>query len=173
LSLSSGLQAGFSIENAFLEAGKDVICLYGKDSLIGLEAEWFRRGIRNNVPLEELFLNLGRRSCQEDMENFAEVFSIARKSGGNMREIIRKSAEVTGERIYVQKEIQTLLSSRKYEQKIMNLIPILIIAYLQLTSRGYFDVLYGNLPGILIMTGALAVYLTAWYLSEKIVEIEV
>lgn len=173
LAVSSGLQAGYSMENAFLEAGKEVSDLYGAESLIGKEAKYILLGIRNNIPLEKLLLDLGKRSDQEDVENFAEIFSIAKRSGGNFREIIRKSAEVTGEKIAVQREIQTMLSSRKYEQKIMNTIPFLIIAYLQLTSRGYFDMLYGNLPGVLIMSGALTVYLAAWYLSDRMVEIEV
>lgn len=90
-----------------------------------------------------------------------------------MNDIIRRSAEVIGNKIEVKQEIRTLLSSKKYEQRIMNLIPFLIVAYLQLTSPGFFDVLYYNPAGILVMTGALAVYLAAYLLSRKIVEIEV
>lgn len=173
LAVSSGLQAGYSIENAFLEAGREMTELHGDQSLIGQEVKLICNGIGNHIPLESLLLDLGERSDQDDIRDFAEVFSIARRSGGNLREIIRRSAEMTGEKITVQREIQTLLSSRKYEQKIMNMVPVLIIAYLQLTSRGYFDALYGNLPGVLIMTGALAVYLAAWHISERMVEIEV
>lgn len=173
LAVSSGLQAGYSIENAFLEAGRETIELHGEQSLIGQEIKLICHGIGNHVSLEMLLLDLGRRSDQDDIGDFAEIFSIARRSGGNLREIIRKSAEMTGEKIAVQREIRTILSSRRYEQKIMNMIPILIIAYLQMTSQGYFNALYGNLPGILIMTGALAVYLAAWHISDKMVEIEV
>lgn len=173
LAVSSGLQAGYSMENAFGEAGREMEGLYGRDSLIAGEMERIGRGIRSNVPLEELLLDLGRRSGEEDVENFAEVFSIAKRSGGNMKEIIQRSAAVIGDKIAVRREIHTILAARKYEQKIMNLVPVLIIAYLQLTSKGFFDVLYGNLPGRLIMTGALAVYLAAYRISEKIVEIEV
>ncbi len=173
LAISSGLQAGYSMENAFLEAGREMERLFGSKSLIAEEMRRIRRGIQSNVPLEELLLDLGRRSGEEDVENFAEVFSVARRSGGNLREIISRSAAMIGEKIEVRREIQTMLASREYEQKIMNLIPILIIAYLQLTSRGFFDVLYGNLPGVLIMTGALAVYLAAYRISAGIVEIEV
>ena len=173
LAVSSGLQAGYSIENAFLEAGREMTELHGDQSLIGQEVKLICNGIGNHIPLESLLLDLGERRDQDDIRDFAEVFSIARRSGGNLREIIRRSAEMTGEKITVQREIQTLLSSRKYEQKIMNMVPVLIIEYLQLTSRGYFDALYGNLPGVLIMTGALAVYLAAWHISERMVEIEV
>ena len=173
LAVSSGLQAGYSMENAFLEAGRDMEGLHGKNSLIVMETERMKRGVRSNVPLEELLLDLGKRSGEEDIENFAEVFSIAKRTGGNLNRIIGRSAEMIGDKIAVKREIHTLLSSRRYEQKIMNLIPFLIIAYLQFTSEGFFDVLYGNLPGILIMTAALAVYLAAFQISERIVEIEV
>lgn len=90
-----------------------------------------------------------------------------------MNDIIRRSAEAIGNKIEVKQEIRMLLSSKKYEQRIMNLIPFLIVAYLQITSPGFFDVLYHNPAGILVMTGALAVYLAAYLLSCKIVEIEV
>lgn len=173
LSASAGLQAGYSLENAFLTAGEDVERLYGRDSIMAAEVAVWRRGIENNIPLEQMLKNLGRRSGVADVEDFAEVFSIARRSGGAMNDMIRRSAAVTGDKIAISREIRTLLASRRYEQKIMNLIPFLIMAYLQLTSAGFFDVLYGNPAGILIMTGCLAVYLAAFLLSEKIVDIEV
>lgn len=173
LSVAAGLQAGYSVENAFLEAAGDMERLYGSGSLMVCELKRMREGIRSNVPLERLLTDLGVRSGETDVEDFAEVFSIAKRTGGNMNEIIRRSAAVTGDRIEIKREIQTLLSARQYEQKIMSLIPFLIIAYLQLTSRGFFDVLYHNAAGIAIMTGALAVYLAAFRLSARIVEIEV
>ena len=173
LSVAGGLQAGYSVENAFLAAGEDVERLHGTDSLMAREMRILRRGIRNNIPLERMLLDLGRRSGVGDVEDFAEVFSIAKRSGGAINDMIRRSAAVTGDKIEISREIRTLLASRKYEQKIMNLIPFLIVAYLQITSRGFFDVLYGNPAGIAIMTACLAVYLAAFLLSGKIVDIEV
>lgn len=55
----------------------------------------------------------------------------------------------------------------------MNMVPFLIMAYLQLTSKGFFDCLYFNTAGILIMTGCLALYLAAFLISRKMIEIEV
>ena len=173
LSAAAGLQAGYSVENAFLAAGEDVKRLYGADSIMAAEAAVLRRGISNNIPLELLLKDLGRRSGVGDVEDFAEVFSIARRAGGAVNDMIRRSASVTGDKIQISREIRTLLASGRYEQKIMNLIPFFIMAYLQLTSAGFFDALYGNPAGILIMTGALAVYSAAFLLSEKIVDIEV
>ena len=55
----------------------------------------------------------------------------------------------------------------------MNLVPFLIISYISMTSTGFFDVLYHNAVGIAIMTVCLVVYVAAYRLSEKIVDIEV
>lgn len=173
LSAAAGLQAGYSVENAFLAAGEDVERLYGTDSIMAKETAVLRRGIGNNIPLEHMLMDLGRRSGVADVEDFAEVFSIAKRSGGAINDMIRRSAAATGDKIEISREIRTLLASRRYEQKIMNLIPFLIVAYLQFTSDGFFDVLYGNMAGILIMTAALIVYLAAFLLSGKIVDIEV
>ena len=161
LSVAAGLQAGYSIENAFLEAGRDMERLYGADSLMAKEIRYMKKGLRNHVPLEILLVDLGRRSKEADMEDFAQVFAI------------RRSAAITGEKIEVKREIRTLLSSRRYEQRIMNMVPFLIMAYLQLTSKGFFDCLYFNTAGILIMTGCLALYLAAFLISRKMIEIEV
>ncbi|WP_331673873.1 hypothetical protein, partial [Eisenbergiella porci] len=54
LSVAAGLQAGYSIENAFLEAGKDMERLYGDDSLMAIELRFLRTGLRILVPLELL-----------------------------------------------------------------------------------------------------------------------
>ena len=54
LSVAAGLQAGYSIENAFLEAGRDMERLYGADSLMAKEIRYMKKGLRNHLPLEIL-----------------------------------------------------------------------------------------------------------------------
>lgn len=173
LSLSANLKAGYSIENAMREAYRDMELLYGMDSPIALEIRHMIRGMENNVILEKLLYDLGLRSHLPDIMQFADVFFIAKKSGGNLTEILEKTAEVIEQKIDTDKEIQLMISAKKMEQKIMNLVPFLIIFYIGSTSKGFFDVLYHNLVGIAVMTVCLAFYGAAWRLSKKIVEIEV
>ncbi len=173
LSLSANMKAGYSVENALREAYRDMEPLYGADSAIALEIRHMIRGMENNVVLERLLYDLGLRSHIPDIMQFADVFLIAKKSGGNLTEILEKTAEVIGQKIETDKEIQLMISARKMEQKIMNLVPFLIIFYIEMTSKGFFDVLYHNVVGISVMTVCLLFYGAAWRLSRKIVEIEV
>lgn len=173
LSLSANMKAGYSIENAMREAYRDMEPLYGKDSPIAMEIRHMIRGMDNNVMLENLLYDLGLRSHLPDIMQFADVFLIAKKSGGNLTEILEKTAGVIEQKIETDKEIQLMISAKKMEQKIMNLVPFLIIFYVGTTSKGFFDVLYHNLVGVVVMTVCLAFYGAAWRLSRKIVEIEV
>ena len=88
-----------------------------------------------------------------------------------MVEILEKTADQIRDRIDIENEIRILLGSRRMEQRIMDAVPFLIIAYIGTVSRGFFDVLYHNAAGILFMTVCLAVYLAAFLLSEKILQI--
>jgi tight adherence protein B len=173
LSVSANLKAGYSVENAFRESYRDMEMLYGTYSPIVQELRHIISGLENNIVLEQLLYSLGQRSHQPDIMQFADVFMIAKRSGGNMTEILAKTAMVIEQKIETDKEIQLMISAKKMEQKIMNIVPFLIIFYVGTTSRGFFDVLYHNLIGIIIMTVCLFFYGAAYLLSKRIVEIEV
>ena len=98
------------------------------------------------------------------------IFALVNGSGGNFADIINSSAEIIGRQIEMRQEVQTLLSGRQMEQTVMKLMPFGILIYISVAYPGYFDVLYHNLQGIVIMTACLAVYLTAFVMSDRIVK---
>lgn len=173
LSVSSNLQAGYSIENAFEEAYKELVILYGRASLMAQELNLLLRKLANNEQLEDALLNLAKRSGVQDIRDFADIFQIAKRGGGNMQAVIANTAEIIGDKQTVRLEIDTVMSEKKLEQTIMRYIPFLIIFYISITSKGYFESLYHNVTGWLIMTAALVVYGLACKLSDKILNIEV
>ena len=172
-SVMTSLKAGYSAENAFGEAYREMAFLHGKHSAICKELFRIESGLRNNIPLEKLLLRLASDSGVEEIREFAEVFAIAKRSGGNMIEIMERTVNLISSRLEVEKEIDLILSAKKMEQKIMDVVPFLIIAYIGFSSQGFFDVLYHNPVGILIMSVCLAVYIAAFMLSEKIIQISV
>lgn len=168
LSVNAALRAGYSIENAFRESEVDMKRLYGTSSYIYTELLIIRHGLVMNERIENLLMDFARRSDLENIEQFSEVLSIAKRTGGNIPDIIRNTSDMITRQIDSRMEIQTILSGKRMEQNIMKLMPFAIILYVGLTSKGYFDSLYGNIKGILIMTGALAIYIAAFFLGEKI-----
>lgn len=171
--LSVSLRAGYSVENSLTEAEKDLAGMLGPDSLILEELAFMNSQIRLSVPVESLLLDLGRRSGIEDVENFAAVFVSGRKMGGNLSGIVRSASAAISDKLDVEREIEASLAAKKYEQRIMSVMPCGIILYMQLTSPGYLDVLYTTTLGMLVMTGCLAVYAAAVLWGNSIVQIEV
>ncbi|MFA9376872.1 MAG: type II secretion system F family protein [Lachnotalea sp.] len=172
-SLSSALSAGYSIENAFAEAYDDLLLVYSKEALIIKELYYIVRKLEMNETIETLLEDLSRRSGDEDIKSFTEVFTIAKRSGGDFISIIDMTTNSISGKIDVKREIKVILSDKKLEQRIMNMIPIMIILYVGSTSQGFFDSLYNNLFGIIIMTICLGIYGLAYLLGRKIVEVEV
>ena len=170
LAVATSLQAGYSTENAFLECWKDMELMYGGDSAICRELLCIRRGLNINVSLEELLLDLARRSDCEDIVQFAEIFALAKRNGGNMSEIIKSSAGRIGKKMELQQEIKMHLSGRKMELTIMKGIPFGILLYIGVSNPGYFDSMYHSLTGVAIMTVCLAIYLGAYALGERIMK---
>lgn len=173
LSLSAALNAGYSIENAFSEAIKDLQLIYSADSWILQEFQGIVHQISMNKTVEEALQDLANRSGIEDIDNFSEVFQTAKRTGGNIIKIIQKAAKNIGDKIEMKRQIQTLITAKKLEARIMNIIPLVMIVYLWIFSPGFLNPLYHNGLGIFIMTCGLIGYLGAYLWAENIIDIRV
>ena len=104
--MNVAVQAGYSAENAVRASVKDLGRLYEKGSDILDEFRYIESQLRLSVPVEELFLDLGKRSGVEDIENFAAVFYTAKRTGGDMTQVIQKVARMLSDKIEVKKRLR-------------------------------------------------------------------
>lgn len=170
LAVAASMRAGYAVENAFIDSMTDMRSMFGEGCAMERELQLLRQGLSNNVTLEALLAEMGQRSSLEDMREFAEVFAIAKRNGGSIPVMIDAACSSISRRLAVEEEMETLLSARKLEQRVMNAMPFMIVWYVEVSNPGYFDMLYGNLTGAALMTICLGVYLAAYALSEKIFE---
>ncbi len=173
MSVLAAEKAGYSIENSFSEAIHDMQILYGKGAPICKELQRIQQGIRNSITIEAMLAELGKRTDNRDIEEFAGVFSVAKRSGGNMAETIERCIDVIGKRMDVESEIDVMIAAKRMEAQIMEVVPFGIMAYVGVTNPGFFDSLYGNPLGIIIMTICLVIYIVAYVFTQKIIDIEI
>lgn len=171
--LHSFLSAGYSVENAFRRVRPELWQLLGEDAILLGEWDIFLKAMELNQPLENALRDFSLRSGLDDIQNFSEVFLLARRSGGELSRILGNTTGIIREKLMVAEEVLTMNADKRYEQKIMNLIPFLLIWYMNLSSPDFFSVLYSTLAGRICMTLCLLLYLLACYLSERILDIEV
>ena len=171
--LNISLQAGISMENGWREVEKELRVMYGEDSLFLKEVKGINHSVALNVPIEKLILQFAYRSGLEDVIVFAELFEYGKRSGGNWRRIIQEIVQHIQDKYDAEKEIEVMVASKKLEQQVLNIIPLGILLFLQISSWDYMCVLYHNPVGILCMSICLVSYGFAFVLSEKILGIQV
>lgn len=171
--MASALKAGYSVENAIREAGKDISPVYSEETRIRKEFERMERQMDMNMSAEEVLKGFAERTGQEDIENFVNVFATAKKSGGDSIAVIRDAVKIISGKIDTEKEIQTMIASKKMEFDIMCAVPFAIILYMKLTFGEFLNVLYGNMAGAAIMSLCIFVYMGAYVYGRKIIRIEV
>ena len=171
--VSAALSAGYSVENTFAEALKEIHKIYGEEEMIIKEFTWIVNQLSLNQPLETLLLDLARRSEIEDIQSFAQVFAVSKRSGGDLIAIIRNTILAISQKEETKREIEVCIASKRLEQNVMSGIPLFILLYVGVASPGFLDGMYHNLTGIAIMTGCLILYFLAFVLGRYIVHIEV
>lgn len=171
--VSTSLQAGYSVENAFKEALRELKKIYEEDAFIVQEFRYIVSQVSFNRPMEILLLDLGQRSYVEDIQSFAEVFFTAKRTGGDLMAIIQNTVCCIQQKRETQREIETCLSGKRMEQNMMSVIPLFMLGYVKLTSPGFLDSLYHNVVGVTVMAGCFGVYLLAYIWGRRIMHIRV
>lgn len=169
-SVHTSMAAGYSLENSVKSAASDLEKLHGAADDLVRELKDMQWQMSYQRPVEQLFRDLGERSDVEDIRQFGEILLIAKRTGGNMDQVLESTWRNLGEKIDTAREIDALVASKKYEQKLMSLMPAGVILYLKLSFPGFLDKMYGNLTGASIMTVCLGVYLAAFFLGRNMTE---
>ena len=167
------VNGGMSAENAFSDAVPDMERHYGRDALIVTELKLMLIRQKHSETLDACLADLGKRSQIAEIHEFAQIFSIARQNSGKMRSGIDDTVRMMQEKSDTEAEIAVLISGKKLEQRIMSVIPLLIIGYLRIETAEFLSVLYHNVVGVFVMTVCLCAYIGAYFLGERIVDIKV
>lgn len=172
--LSVSLSAGKSFETALLDAQQAMEKVYpDKNALIIKELELINARIMMNTPVEQALEDFARRVQIEEIRNFADIFSISKRAGANLVEVIKNTSGMIREKIEVKQEIENFIAEKKMEQKILSVMPFVMIYVIKATSSEFLDPLYNTAAGRLIMTAALLLVLAGHLIAKKIMDIEV
>lgn len=167
-----GLNAGKSIEHAIFECRNSFRDVVGAGHFVLLGLEQVYRGLELHLPLEECIRQFGEDTRIESIEDFAIVFEIAKKQGGQMVATLEKMIQQIYDKSDLRLEIRSMIAAKKAEQRIMCVMPFAIMFFVGRSSGGYFTPLYHNLRGNLIMSMCLCIYLVGVYWGERLTEIK-
>ncbi len=167
VSLSSGMNMTESLTGAY----GDLKAEYSEKAYIVDEVREMIDGIQNNIPIEEMMESLGERSQIDDIKNFGVVFEICYRAGGNMKEIVRRTNNIVSEKIEISEEIETALASNKSQFTAMMVVPVVMMLLLR-TMSSSFSASFATLPGVIAITIAIGLFVVAYRLGQKIMDIK-
>lgn len=171
--LENSLAVGYSPESSVQESVKSLEQLYGREHEICREFKRMVKQMELGTSMEEVFLEFGRRSGVEDIRQLADIFSIVKRTGGNLGQVFRQTGSVLQEKIELKRELHSAIASKRMEFRIMQLMPYGILLYLKLCAPTMSEGLYHNLFGIIFMWCVLAVYFALHLFGEHIIRAEI
>ena len=166
-SLSGLLLAGYSAENAMVKALEQQREMGREKSELFPVLEAMCRQLTLGVPLERLWEEYGTQCGVEEINEFSRAFSLARRTGASLPGILNRVTVQLGISIQTENQIDTLLSGKRLEQRIMLLMPAAILLFVSLTSPDMLSVMYETWQGRGLMSVFLAIYVGAFCLALK------
>lgn len=168
--LSTALSAGNTVNSAFVNAKAEMANQYSEKDLIIQELSEILLGLENGKTLEEMLLSFGKRSGNEDIENFSNVMSNCYRLGGDFKKIVSRTRNIISDKIAVSSEIETKLASNKLQFQFMCFMPIALVAMLKLTN-GSFQSNLASPIGVVVTTIAIAIFVISYFWGNKIINI--
>lgn len=171
-SLNTSLGSGKNVTDSFISVLDDLKLQYSEDAYILYELKVIISGIHNNVAIEDLLEDFGNRSGNEDIKSFANVFRIAYRTGGNIKDIIRNTHSIISEKMEISDEIETLVTSNKTEQNIMIVMPIILISVIKMMSPEFAEN-FVSPAGIISTTISIGFYVLAYFIGKEVLDIKI
>ena len=166
--ISTLLSTGYSLENAIIESKKEISILYPKSYILS-EIQKMSNNLLLHIPPDIIFKDLATRCDITHIKTFSEILNIASKSGGNLIQIILSTTSSITTQIDIYREIDISISGKKYEFFIMAIMPIIIMIYIKITQPGFFNPIYNDITGNILMFICLCFYGLALYIGYKII----
>jgi len=173
-SFSASFQSGRHMSEAILEARPNMLEIYPPEAPINIELEVMARRIGSGGESErEVLFDFARRSGNEDARNFADVYYTCLTTGGDLCGVVNRTAGILIEKMTIRRDIETLMAQKKYEAKLLTVVPFIILLYLRFSSPEYLLPLYTTAAGLCVMAAALGALAAAFFWSGRIMDIEV
>lgn len=170
--VTTSLGAGKNVQESFSAAHDDLKNQYEEGAYILNELTVINAGLINGINIENLLADFGRRSGCEDIEDFADVFKICFRKGGNIKETVRITYEILSDKMTVAEEIETIVSGSKSQQTLMLFMPVVLIAMIKMISAD-FAANFATPVGLVATTMGVVIFAASYFVGRKVLDIKI
>lgn len=169
--MAAVLRAGRSVEGAVAAVYEDME--EGESALMYEEARGILHGLQLQVPVEELFRELGERSGLSEIQDFAEILYVSKRSRGELTDVMEHTVQILEDKMEAEEELRVVLAKRKMEQRILTGMPFGVIAMLFVMSPEYLEPLYTYTEGRIVMAVCAGLMAVSLWMAGRIMRVQI
>ena len=163
----SGLRAGHSLLAAMALVARECADPVGLEFKICFEEQNY--GLEMTRALDNLIL----RVPIQDMKITATAILIQKESGGNLAEVLDKTAYVIRERFRLKRQIMVHTAQGRLTGIILSLLPVVLGIAIYFVDPGMISILWHREIGIKLLWAAVGMTLLGGFVIHHIVDIDV
>ena len=172
-SISASLSLGRNMRQALEESLDFWRNTYSEKDPIIVEVRRMLREIKEtNAPDIKVLRDFALRWEISDITDFVNVYESLRVTGGDMPGAVSRAASVIGDKITMEKELNTAMSEKLAEGRIVGAAPFVMTLAMKLLSPAYMKPVYETGIGTVTALVSLALSVTAILMIERINRIE-
>lgn len=165
--MSNALKAGFSITQAFESVAKN------GENPIAQEFDVFLQQTRVGANFSDALDSLEKRVGSQDLTLVVQAIETARKTGGNLTEVLERISATIRERMRIENRIRTLTAQGRLQGIVVGAMPAIIAAALTIIDPGIMLPFLHSAIGIAVIIAVAILVLCGALLIRKIVNIDV
>lgn len=169
--LATSLSAGNTVTDSFRNAKNDLLNQYSMEDMIIIEVNEIIVGIDNGYSIEQMLLAFGERSGNEDVLNFSNIMGNCFRMGGDFKNVVIKTRDIIANKIEVENEITTKISSNKMQLNVMTIMPVMVVGLMKIMNPSFAQNLAKPI-GLVVTTLAIGIFVLAYFWGQKIIDIK-
>lgn len=172
-SMSASLSLGRNMKQALEESLSFWGNTYDEKDPIIIEVRRMLNEIKEtNVQDIKVLRDFADRSGIPDITDFVNVYENLRITGGDMPGAVSRAASVIGDKITMEKELNTAMSEKLAEGRIVGAAPFIMTLAMKLFSPAYMRPVYETGTGMAVALMSLLLSVAAILMIERINRVE-
>jgi tight adherence protein B len=165
--MARGLRAGHSISAVMEMVGKEIA------DPVGAEFQALHKEQSLGLPLRDAMMGLVERMPLDDMRFLATAVLLQKESGGNLAQILDKTALVMRERARLKGQLQIYTAQGRITGWILCAAPFFMFALISAINHEYEKPLFSTPVGLKMVYGALGLMVLGVLVIRKVIDVKV
>jgi tight adherence protein B len=165
--MARALRAGHSMNSSI-----EMIAEQSPEPLASEFVQVFKQQ-RLGLHFREALMQMGSRIPSKDLQFLITAILVQKETGGDLTEILDRTAHVIRDRIRIQGEVRTHTAQGRMTGWILGLLPVIMLVLLNIASPGYSSVLFHDPTGQKLLYAGGALIFLGGLIIRKIVDVQV